>query len=133
MKSKILLVFLLPLTVAFCQKVMTQASVQPANLRTEYLNNPIGIDEAHPRLSWMLKDDKKGAAQSAYRLFVGTDSTAVSRNIGNSWSTAKITSSASLISYIGSPLVPFTKYYWKVEFSNAKRKASGRFVVLWLW
>ncbi|MDB5063004.1 MAG: alpha-rhamnosidase [Mucilaginibacter sp.] len=123
MKSKTLLVLLLPLTVAFCQKVTAQASVEPVSLRTEYLNNPIGIDEAHPRLLWMLKDDKKGAAQSAYRLFVGTDSTAVSHNTGNSWSTAKIASSASLIAYIGSPLVPFTKYYWKVMLWDANGRA----------
>ena len=38
----------------------TAASVSPAgfsvtNLRTEYLENPLGLDKARPRFSWELK------------------------------------------------------------------------------
>jgi alpha-L-rhamnosidase len=86
----------------------------PTYLRTEYLVNPIGLDNTHPRLTWMLDDSRPGAKQTAYQLFVGTDSAAVDRGQGNSWATAKIISSNILATYNGKLLQPFTRYYWKV-------------------
>ena len=29
--------------------------VAPVNLRCEYLADPLGVDESHPRFSWMLQ------------------------------------------------------------------------------
>jgi len=84
-------------------------------LQTEHLINPIGIDEAHPRLQWLLKDSRQGAKQTAYQLIIGTDSSAVLRGEGNSWATAQTSSEAMLVAYDGKPLNPFTRYYWKVK------------------
>lgn len=74
------------------------------NLQCEHLIAPLGIDAPHPRLSWQL--DK--GDQSAYSITVRTDQGAV-------WSSGKIASGAQLVSYAGSPLRPFTKYYWTVQ------------------
>src|SRR5688500_12842896 len=60
-----------------------QSSCAPVTLECEYLVAPIGIDAALPRLSWRLDDSRVGAKQTAYRIFVGTDSIAVSRGTGN--------------------------------------------------
>ncbi|MBQ6812493.1 MAG: family 78 glycoside hydrolase catalytic domain [Agathobacter sp.] len=38
--------------------------------KTEYLENPIGIDAAHPRFSWMLESDKRGCVQKNYQITV---------------------------------------------------------------
>ena len=83
-------------------------------LKCEYLVNPIGIDARHPRLTWLLADGRQGAAQTAYQLIVGTDSAAVSTGKGDNWLTAKVISTANLVSYQGKTLQPFTKYYWRV-------------------
>jgi alpha-L-rhamnosidase len=83
-------------------------------MKCEYLVNPLGIDAKYPRLTWVLVDDSHGAAQTAYQLWVGSDSVAVSRGKGNCWQTAKIVSSVNLVTYQGKPLQAFTKYYWKV-------------------
>src|SRR5688500_2644376 len=80
----------------------------PAELQCEYLKNPLGVDAAHPRLMWKLEDSRKGAAQTAYQLIVGTDSLAVSKGNGDQWKTAQVNSSSQLVIYQGKPLQPFT-------------------------
>ncbi|MES2266255.1 MAG: family 78 glycoside hydrolase catalytic domain [Bacteroidota bacterium] len=85
------------------------------NLRTEYLVNPIGLDNTHPRLTWMMADSRQGAKQTAYQVFVGMDSAEVSRGKGGDWTSAKTISSNILAVYNGKALQPFKKYYWKVD------------------
>lgn len=41
------------------------AEVTVANLKCEYLVNPLGIDEPKPRLSWTLESDQRGQKQIA--------------------------------------------------------------------
>ncbi|WEA03277.1 alpha-L-rhamnosidase [Mucilaginibacter sp. SJ] len=107
---------LLSIALSFYFFSVTQAQTPgAAGLKSEYLVNPIGIDNAHPRLSWLMNDKAQGAAQSAYQLFVGTDSVAVSTSKGSSWTTSKIASSNNLAIYSGQQLKPFTKYFWLVQ------------------
>ena len=42
-------------------------------LKTEYRQNPIGIDVRSPRLSWRIVADRRGTMQSAYQIRVATD------------------------------------------------------------
>ncbi len=95
----------------------TQAATpaKAIGLRIEYLVNPIGIDNTHPRLTWMLADSRQGAKQTAYQVFVGMDSIEVSRGKGGDWTSAKTASSNILATYNGKALQPFNKYYWKVD------------------
>ncbi|NII27098.1 family 78 glycoside hydrolase catalytic domain [Pseudoflavitalea sp. X16] len=86
---------------------------KPAALKCEHLVNPIGIDASHPRLSWRLADERTGARQTAYQLFLSTDSLDMQK--GMVWQSVKINGSASLVTYAGSALQPFTKYYWRVD------------------
>ncbi|MDR0845691.1 MAG: alpha-rhamnosidase, partial [Tannerella sp.] len=100
--------------VGWCGTVL-QAQESPVQLRCEYLSAPIGVDVPNPRLSWRLNDDRYGALQQAYRVIVGTDSTAVVSGKGGLWDTQKVTSDAMLITYAGKSIEPFTKYYWSVH------------------
>lgn len=88
--------------------------VKPVGLQCEHLVNPLGIDAAHPRLSWYLQDSRAGARQIAYQIYVGTDSVAVNNGKANRWA-AKVNSSSGLITYSGKALEPFTRYFWKVD------------------
>lgn len=87
----------------------------PANLRCEYLVNPLGIDSQSPRLSWLINDTRQGAVQTSYRVVTGTDSVSVSNGSGDSWDSGKVNSDRMLVSYSGKELKPFTKYYWSVQ------------------
>lgn len=93
----------------------TDHTCTPINLLCDYLVNPLGIDNPNPRLSWRLNDVRQGAKQTAYQLWVGTDSLAILRDEGNVWNTGKQKSDEMLHSYAGKSLHPFTKYYWKVK------------------
>lgn len=84
-------------------------------LKCEHLVKPLGVDTPKPRLSWLLKDDRKGAAQTAYRIVMGTDSLAVVNRKGNVWVSGKVNADENLITYQGEPLAPFTKYFWVVD------------------
>jgi len=37
-----------------------------SDLRCEYRNNPLGIDVAKPRLSWLIESANRGESQTAY-------------------------------------------------------------------
>lgn len=88
---------------------------EPIGLKCEHLSNPLGIDIPNPRLTWMLKDTRQDAMQTAYQLVIGTDSIAVTHNIGESWNTGKQLKSDIIVVYKGKKLNPLTKYYWKVN------------------
>jgi len=99
----------------FLIATQTQAQQgQPINLQCEYLVNPIGIDASSPRLHWQMNDIRQGAMQIAYQMIVGTDSIQVSKGQGNSWVSKKTKSADQLVTYNGTALQPFTKYYWTV-------------------
>ena len=110
--SIVLLTSIASLLAATASRV--QASGTPVNLRCEYLTNPLGIDARQPRLSWRVDDPQRGARQTAYQVFVGTDSVSVSQGKGNEWAPAKLTSDKQLVTYAGKVLQPFTRYYWRV-------------------
>lgn len=84
-------------------------------LTCEHLVNPLGIDAIHPRFSWRLEDQRKGAVQQAYQILLGQDSLALLKETKDSWDSGKQFSSAMLVPYNGAQLKPQTKYYWKVK------------------
>ncbi|WP_460960368.1 glycoside hydrolase family 78 protein [Spirosoma litoris] len=101
------------------------APCTPVGLQCEHLVNPLGIDALAPRLTWRLDDTRKGAKQTAYQVYVGTDSMAVSQGKGSSWQTTKLPLDSQLITYAGKSLQPFTKYYWRVEVWDKDGKPSA--------
>ena len=81
----------------------------PYGLQTEQRTEPLGVDEQRPRLSWKLRSDRAGAAQSAYRItaFDGTEPV---------WDTGRRESAETLlIAWDGPDLRPATRYRWSVE------------------
>jgi alpha-L-rhamnosidase len=110
----------LAISLLFTQLLFAQTG--PIKLQCEYLQNPLGIDAPQPRLSWQLQDARQGAKQTAYQLWVGTDT--MESKVGKSdvWQSGKIVSDKNLVQYAGKALQPFTKYYWKVLLWDAAGK-----------
>jgi len=89
--------------------------LRPADLRCEYLVNPLGIDEVKPRLSWITESNQRGQKQSAYRLLVAGSRDKLKKNIGDLWDTGKVQSDRSIhIAYNGKPLQSRMQCFWKV-------------------
>jgi alpha-L-rhamnosidase len=113
MKPLLLITFLITFTLqaAYPQ----ESNCTPENLRCEYLINPVGVDSDAPRLSWLLNDERFGAIQDSYRLVIGKDSLSVVNGKGDCWDSERVVSDRMLVTYSGSELEPFTRYYWSVE------------------
>lgn len=101
-----------------------QSPCIPISPKCENLINPLGIDASTPRLSWRLQDDRTGASQMAWQLFVSTDSADLLKGKGNTWVTGKISTSVQTVTYKGKSLQPFTKYYWTVKIWDKDARPS---------
>ncbi len=83
-------------------------------LKTEYLKNPVGIDEKIPRFSWKLQSDQTDVQQTAYQIVVE-----------GMWDTGRIEGAAApCIEYAGEPLLPRTRYAVKVKVWDNHREES---------
>lgn len=108
-----------------CFFLATIAQLKVENLRTENLQNPIGIDILQPQFSWQLNATQRNTLQSAYEIRVADDAAAVAKN-KTSWSSGKITSSQSVhVPYSGAGLVSGKKYYWQVRVWDNNGTASA--------
>src|SRR5512138_3174988 len=65
----------------------------PADLRCEYLQNPMGVDVRAPRFFWTLDHSERGQRQAACQVIVSTDPAAAA---GDAWDSGKVASPASI-------------------------------------
>ena len=88
-------------------------------LRTEYLENPIGIDVTRPRFSWQLQSSDKNARnqkQTAYQILVASSEEQLASQEGDFWDSGKIASAQmNQVVYAGTPLKSRNRCYWKVR------------------
>ncbi|HEX5655125.1 MAG TPA: alpha-L-rhamnosidase N-terminal domain-containing protein, partial [Chitinophagaceae bacterium] len=97
-----------------------------ANLRCESRNDPLGIQSAHPRLSWELLSGQRNTTQSAYRILVADDTVLLKNNVGNIWDSRKVQSAASIqVAFRGRALQPARIYYWKLMVWDNKGRSSA--------
>ena len=100
------------------------SSIHPDQLKCEYLSNPQGLDELHPRFSWKLivtDESSYGQRQTSYRVLVSQSVDKLQNNIGDIWDTNWVESdNMQLITYEGKPLLSDQTYYWKVSVKDEK-------------
>ncbi|HSK10192.1 MAG TPA: glycoside hydrolase family 78 protein [Vicinamibacterales bacterium] len=98
------------------KRAATAASVTVAALRTEYKENPVGLGEPSPRLSWQLRSEARGVAQTAYQVRVARSAEDVRAGRRLVWDSGRVASDASIHqAYAGPPLVSRQAYYWQVR------------------
>ena len=95
------------------------ASAHPVDPRCEYLVNPLGIDQPHPRLSWRLQAEdpnQRGIRQTAYQGPGSILPDLLAENRADLWDSGKVESDQSIqLEYAGRPLVSRQYCYWKVR------------------
>jgi len=95
-------------------------------LRTEYTQNPLGIDAAKPRLSWQIQAPGRGVTQSAYQVRVARSERALQGGSDLVWDTGRVASDESIQrAYEGPPLRSGQRYHWQVRVWDGTGKASG--------
>ena len=117
-----LLALLFSLTAATC----FAGNLTPTMLRCEYLDNPIGMDELQPRLSWQVQSDQRGQSQSAYQILVASSPDNLAAGKADLWDSGKVPSDETLhIVYAGEPLKSRLECFWKVQSWDASDNPSG--------
>lgn len=80
--------------------------MQAIRLKTEHLDNPVGVDFAAPRLFWNCAGGKK---QTAYQILASDDA-------GNPlWDSGKVESASMRADWGGKPVAPKTCVRWKIR------------------
>ncbi len=106
-------IFILVLLASACKE---ESHVKVVNLKCEYKGNPLGVDIAKPRFSWISESNQRGVSQTAYQVLVSSNAEKLDKNEADIWDSNKIPSDKSIqISYAGKPLESNQKYFWKVK------------------
>jgi alpha-L-rhamnosidase len=117
MKS-VITFFSLIFSVAFGQ------SLKPVLLKTEYLDKPMCVDNATPRLYWQVA--AVDAAQTAYQILASSSAENLEREKADLWDSGKITSSETAhIVWQGKQLSSGQACYWKVKVWDQDEKESN--------
>ena len=90
------------------------------HLRCEYRVDPLGIDVVKPRLSWEMRDARRGAKQTAYQVLVASTPEKLADDDGDLWDSGKVvTDQSTQVVYAGKPLESRMRCCWKVRLWDA--------------
>ncbi len=88
-------------------------------LRCEDLVDPVGIDQAQPKLSWQLQSERRSQrnqSQTGYQILVASHPDHLKGNRADLWDSGKVASCDSVyIQYQGKELSSGQACYWKVR------------------
>ncbi|HON93242.1 MAG TPA: alpha-L-rhamnosidase N-terminal domain-containing protein [Sedimentisphaerales bacterium] len=97
-------------------QVLGAAPLQIGQTQCEYQDNPLGIDQRAPRLSWTLESPVRGQRQTAYQIVVAESLDALRDDKDPLWDSGKIGSAQNIhCEYSGTQLRSGQRVYWKVR------------------
>jgi len=102
------------------------AGLTPSQLQCEYLDNPQGIDNPQPRLSWILDSKQRAEKQIAYQILAASSEALLKADTGDLWDTGKIASDQTVqVVYAGKALDSCQRCCWKVRVWDQTGKISA--------
>ena len=101
-------------------------TISPDYLRCEYRENPLGIDEIEPRLSWIVESSQRSQKQSAYQILVANTPELLQADTGDLWDSGIVKSNKTAhIPYAGKQLQSRMSCYWKVRVWDQEGRVSA--------
>lgn len=105
-----------------CDSLVVNDSIIVDNLTCEYKNNPLSVEETHPRLAWQIRHTDptvRNQVQTAYQILVASTLDKLQVDEGDLWDSGKVTSRQSVqVVYAGSELTQVREAWWKVRVWN---------------
>ena len=102
------------------------AALTATALQCESRTDPLGLDTAAPRLSWVLASERRGEAQTAWQVLAAATAARLARDKGDLWDSGKVRSADSLgVVYAGQPLRSAQRVFWKVRVWNRAGRPSA--------
>lgn len=93
-------------------------------LRTNGLQDPLGISGAAPTLSWVNESSGRGVTQTAYEVRVASSKSAL--KTADVWSSGRVASAEQLnVAYAGAALTSQSRYWWQVRTWDNTGTATG--------
>lgn len=107
-------------------EVMRATGLMVDELRCEYRVDPLGVDEDHPRLFWVVKSDRRGTRQVAYQVQVADTQEALESGRANLWDSGRVNSGDSIqVIYAGRALMPSQRCWWRVKVWSDNDESSA--------
>src|ERR1700744_1760139 len=95
--------------------LVTCVKAEPIHLRTNALEDPLGIDTPNPTFSWQSDAKTTNWTQSAYEVLVSTEAKNLRSGKAGAWDSGGIKPSDPVrIAYAGAGLKPQQRYVWTV-------------------
>ena len=90
--------------------------VRVADLEVEHLEEPLAIDNRHPRFSWRLYSEKQDVRQLSYQILVASSKEKLGADEGDLWNSGTVNSPQQIwITYAGNALRDCQQAFWKVR------------------
>jgi alpha-L-rhamnosidase len=125
-KTSVAILIGLPLFGSAPARAAAPESLRVVGLRTEYKENPLGIDARKPRFSWQLRSGARGITQSAYEVRVAGSERGVRGGSDSVWSSGRVASDESIQrAYDGPPLQSGRRYHWQVRVWDGAGKPTA--------
>jgi len=97
----------------------------PIELTCEYLTCPLGVEEPHPRLSWINRSDRRGMRQTAWQVLVSEHKQKLLPGLAEMWDSGRVSSDQSALNaYAGKPLQSGRRYWWRVRTWDEQHRAG---------
>ena len=87
----------------------------PVDLRTEYLESPIGLEVRRPVLSWRLPWTTRGAAQTGFRVVAASSFALLEQSGPYVWDSGRVASGNTSAGYAGPGISSGDRLYFKVQ------------------
>ena len=98
----------------------------PLQLRCEFVEDPLGVDVAQPRLFWKLDSGDRAQHQSARQILVASSLELLDKEQADLWDSGKVDSGETIhIPYGGRPLESSQQAFWKVRVWDRDGQVSG--------
>jgi len=95
-------------------------------LRCEMLDNPLGIDTSHPRLSWIQESTERGAKQTAWQVVAASSPDQLDPGKCDLWDSGKVETDQSIhVRYAGKLLPSRQACFWKVRIWDKDGQATA--------
>jgi Alpha-L-rhamnosidase N-terminal domain./Fibronectin type III domain./Bacterial alpha-L-rhamnosidase. len=95
------------------------AGISPVNLRCGSWQNPLGIDDPNPRLSWQVvatNPGERAQSQTAYQIQVASSAALLASNQPDLWDSGKVVSGQPFnVPYGGGALASVQQVFWQVR------------------
>ena len=72
------------------------STCDPAELKCEYRQNPLGVESTNPRLSWIVVSDERNQIQTGYEILVASAIEKLTEDGADMWKTGFVKSDNSI-------------------------------------